>query len=166
MGATATLQVRVSADLTTALDIGIAEHAIEYGPSWPFTDGTGANQVQQVFADTRTLAASGTENLDLSGTLTNAFGATIAFTKVKALVIRAAAANTNDVLVGGAGANACFSFFNASTDKVRVKPGGVMALVAPDANGYAVTAATADLLTVANGGAGTGVTYDVILIGV
>lgn len=161
-----TITLSVAGTLVNALDLGDVTQALANTTSIVLTDGTGANQAKSVFADTRTLAASATENLDLSGALVDAFGATIAFTKIKALIFKASAGNTNDVLIGGAGANACFSFFNASTDKVRVKPGGMFALVAPDANGYAVTAATADLLTVANSAAGTGVTYDVIIIGV
>lgn len=34
------------------------------------------------------------------------------------------------------------------------------------ATGYAVTAGTADQLKVANSGAGTGVTYDIVIVGV
>jgi hypothetical protein len=162
----ASINLAISASLVNSLDLGDVTQIVSNTSGFPLTDGTGANQAKSLFSDTRTLAASGTENLDLAGTLLDAFGAAISFTKIKALIIKASAGNTNDVLVGGAGANACFSFFNASTDKLRVKPGGMIALIAPDVNGYAVTAATADLLTVANSAAGTGVTYDVIIIGV
>ncbi len=53
----------------------------------------------------------------------------------------------------------------AKPDTVKVKPGGAIALVAPDATGYAVTAGTADQLKVANSAGGTSVTYDIIIIG-
>lgn len=166
MSANITAQLVVSGVLDTALDIGTAQHQISYSPSWPLTDGAGANQIQQVFADTRTLAASASESLDLAGSLTNAFGATITLTKVKALIIRAAAGNTNDVVVGGAASNAVASIFGATTGTLNVKPGGAMVLIAPDANGYAVTATTADLLKIANSGSGTSVSYDIIILGV
>jgi hypothetical protein len=163
--ASSTVKLTVIGELADALDLGTATFAPNYAATFGLTNGTGANQINQMFTDTRTLAASGTENIDLAGGLTDPFGATITFTKIKALIIKAAAGNTNDVVVGGHASAAVSSFFGDATDKVKVKPGGLMVLAAPDANGYAVTAATADLLTIANSAAGTGVTYDIIILG-
>jgi phosphoserine phosphatase len=84
---------------------------------------------------------------------------------VKALIIKAAAANTNDVVVTSAAANGFITWTKAAGDGVNVKPGGILVLVAPNAAGYGVTAGTGDLLNIANSGAGTGVTYDIIVIG-
>lgn len=128
--------------------------------------GTGANQASNIFNDQRTLAPSTSENLDLAGTLTNAFGVVLTFTKVKMLVIHADPGNVNDVLVGGAGANGWAGWSGDVTDIVKVKPGGVFIWVAPDAAGGAVVAGTADILKVANSGAGTSVIYDISIIGV
>jgi len=166
MSAQALLKVGLSAVLSSTVDIGTVEHAIEYGPNWPFSDGTGANQIQQVFSDTRTLSASATENIDLAGGLTNAFGVAITFTKIKAIVIRAAAGNTNNVQVGGAASNGFTAPFVDATDKLSIKPGGVVVLAAPDANGFAVTAGTGNILLVANSAGSTGVTYDILILGV
>jgi hypothetical protein len=159
------INVNVTGQLTTALDLEGVVSTLSKKMLLGLTDGTGANQANNCFSDTRTLAASATESLDLSGALLNAFGQTIAFTRVKALMIFAAAGNTNDVVVGGAGANGFISPFGAAAHTVRVKPGGSLILTAPDVNGYSVTAATADLLQIANSAAGTPVTYDVIVIG-
>jgi len=38
-------------------------------------------------------------------------------------------------------------------------------VVAPNATGYALTATTADLLQITNSSSGTGVTYDIIIVG-
>lgn len=161
----ANIKLDVVAELLNSLDLGTARHALQYGYNAVLTDGTGANQAKELFTDTRTLAASGSEDLDLAGGLTDALGNTLTFSKIKALIIKADAGNTNDVLVGGHATAAIASLFGDATDKVRVKPGGLMALVAPDANGYAITATTADLLTVANSAGTTGVTYSIIVIG-
>ena len=161
----AKVSVKIDAELANSLDIGNVVYPLSYGITKVLTDGTGADQAKEVFSDTRTLAASGTEDLDLSGVLTDAFGNTLLFTRIKALIIEAAATNTNDVVVGGAASNGFISPFGASTDKVKVKPGGCFVLIAPDATAYAVTAATADLLKIANSCAGTGVTYNIILVG-
>lgn len=163
---TARISLNIDAILADALDIGTVEYHPQYGANYVLTDGSGANQANSIFTDTRILAASATEDLDLAGVLVNAFGATITFDKIKALIIKADAANTNDVLVGGAASAQASAFFGDVTDVVKVKPGGMLALVAPDANGYDVTATTADLLKIANSAGSTAVGYTIILIGV
>jgi hypothetical protein len=161
----ATLRIVVDATLSNSLDLSGSSQPLRYTKSYGLTDGTGADKAKQMFTDQRTLAASATEDLDMSGTLTNAFGTTIAFTNIKALVVSASADNTNDVDVGGAASNGVISFFGDATDKLSVKPGGTIVLIAPDATGYDVTDSTADLLTITNSAGSTSVTYDIIVIG-
>lgn len=128
--------------------------------------GTGSGQADKLWVSGgRTLAASANEDLDLAGTLTDALGSTLTLARVKGLIIAASAANTNPVVVGAAAANGFFSWAGSATDKVNIRPGGVLALFAPDATAYPVTGGTGDLLRIANGGAGTPVQYDVIVIG-
>jgi hypothetical protein len=165
MPAQASLRVAIDGEISAAIDIGTVAHDFVFGPSYNFTDGTGADQIRQVFTDTRTLAASATEDLDLAGSLTNALGVSVVFTKIRGLLVRAAAANTNNVIVGGAAANQFATPFGAGTHTVTVRPGGLLLLVAGDATGYAVTAGTGDLLKIANSGGTTGVTYDIVLLG-
>jgi hypothetical protein len=166
-----TLSAKISAALVAALtsspDLGATVNNTALSPSFAFADGSGANQANKLFVDTRTLAASGTENLDFSGALTDPLGAAVVFTKIRALMVRAAAANTNDVVVGGLNAAAfgIITLFGDDPSSVKVKPGGLLLLVAPDANGYAVTAGTADLLKILNSAGGTGVTYDILVLG-
>lgn len=162
----ASIALAIAGAYSNALDVGQATYPLAFAPNYVFTDGSGANQANKVWSDTRTLAASANEDLDLNGSsLIDAFGVAMAFTKIKAIIVVADAANTNDVVVGGAASNGFISPFGAATDKVKVRPGGMMVLVDPSAAGYAVTAATADLLRVTNGGAGTGVNYTIFLIG-
>jgi len=166
MTQTAKFALSLAVALAASQDLGAAEVSARAGASLTLTDGAAANQANKFFADTRTIAASGTDTLDLVGTLTDTFGALINFTKIKAIVVVARGANVNDVVIGGAVANGFVSPFGAATDKVKVKPGGAFAIFAPDVNGYAVTAATADLLQIANSAAGTSVTYDIVIVGV
>jgi hypothetical protein len=162
----ASIALAIAGSYSNALDINSVNYPLNFGPNYTFTDGSGAGQASKVFTDLRTLAASATEDLDLNGTtLLDAFGNAIAFTKIKGIIVVADAANTNDVVVGGAAANGFISPFGAATDKVKVRPGGMLVLVDPGAAGYAVTAATADLLRIGNGGAGTSVNYQIFLIG-
>jgi hypothetical protein len=151
---------------SSALGLTTAKDDLASDYTQVLANGIGANQASNMFHDRRTLSASATENLDLAGVLTNAFGSTLTFTKIKAVIIHAASTNTNDVLVGGAASNAWVGWVNDATDVVKVKPGGTFVWIAPDVNGGAVVAATGDLLKIANSSSGTSITYDVIIIGV
>jgi hypothetical protein len=165
MGQTGTIKLDLTSILTSALDLATAQAALTYAKSLALADGTGANQADQIWHDQRIIAASGTENLDLAGVLTNALGATVTFARVRAMLIFAAVGNTNNVRVGNTTSNAWATWAGANTHWIPVRPGGLMLLVAPDATGYTVTAGTGDQLTISNSGAGSGVTYDIILIG-
>jgi hypothetical protein len=145
--------------LSTTLD------GIQRNVSYSFTDGAGANQMDAVWSDERTIAASGTDDLDLAGGLTDAFGAAITFARIKFLYLEADSTNVNNVVLGGAAANAFINWVADATDKVVARPGGAFLLIANDATGYAVTAGTGDILRIANSGAGTSVKYRIILGG-
>lgn len=162
---TARVALSLAAELNKGLDVGSANYPATLGVTNVFDNGTGANQANELFTDTRTLTASSSENLDLAGVLADAFGAVLSFTRVKAIMITAAAANTNDVVVGGHPTAAFSPMFGDPTDTVVIKPGGTFVLVAPDATGYPVVATTADMLTVTNSAGGTSVTYTIAIVG-
>jgi hypothetical protein len=159
------LKLSLAGTFSGANDLSTLAQAINYSKSYNLTNGTGANQANMIFMDQRTLAASTAEDLDLAGSLTNAYGTTITFTSIKGIIVYASPANTNDVLIGGDASAAFVNWVANSSDIIVVKPGGLFALVNPQANGYAVTATTGDLLQIANSSSGTPVTYDIILLG-
>lgn len=165
MSASGNLKVDLSAILAATLAIGTVEQDIAYNAQAVFGDGAGANQISKIYSAQRTLVASATEDLDLNGVLVDALGAVINFTKVRAIIIKAAAANVNNVLVGGAAANQFATMFGAATHTLVIRPGGFLCLAAPDATAYVVTAATGDLLKIANSAAGSSVVYDIVILG-
>lgn len=160
------MSVEMRATQSSAQDLTTASAPLSLSQQWNLGSGTGAGLADKVWSDRRTLAASASEDLDLAGVLTDAFGATITLARVKALLIRAAAANSNSVVVGAASSNAWASLLN-STGTLTLRPGTVLFLGAgsEDATTYAVTAGTGDLLKVANSGAGSSVTYEIVVIG-
>lgn len=166
-----TLQSRISVSVTAnqseTLDLGSRSSAMTQTYKATLTSGTGAGQADLVFHDKRTLAASATENLDLAGVLTDPLGTALTFARIKAIIVNAAAGNTNDVIVGGDVTNTFFGSFADETDAVRIRPGGVFAMVCgeADATGYPVAAGTGDLLKFTNGAGSTSVEYQVTLIG-
>ena len=162
-GVTADVKVSVVGSYAGANDLGTPVLPLSQLATVGYTPGTGSGAADLVFADQRTLTASSTENLDLAGSLTDPFGVTLTCAKVKAIYIFAAAANTNDVIVGGAASNAFTGPFQDATDKIAVRPGGV-AVFAHPGTGWTVTAGTGDILKVGNGSSGTSVTYDVIIL--
>lgn len=156
---------RIRTTLTGTADHGTPRFDGELDCGLRLEDGSGANQASRAWHDQRSLGASAAEELDLSGGLVDEFGYAIVFTAIKALMVRAAAGNTNDVVVGGASAYAFLGPFAESADKLVLPPGGFVLLVHPDA-GWTVTSSPGDLLRIANGGAGTAVTYDIVLVGI
>lgn len=165
MTVTASIYSGVKARHTGAADLGTPFMEIDTGAKTvEFVNGTTAGKADRVFSDERTLAASASENLDLAGALTDAFGATITFAKIVAIHIEADAANAADIVVGGAASNAFVGPFGASTHTLAVKPGGRLTLVAPQ-GGWTVTAGTADLLKILNGSGAASAIYKVVLLG-
>lgn len=161
-----TSQITLSADCTqtSALDLVTATVPLAFSQRIRLATGTGANQADKLFSDTRTLAASATEDLDLSGSLADAFGTTFTLARVKAVIVTAAAANTNNVNVSRPATNGV-PLFAAAGDLIPVRPGGMFCWVAPDATAVVVTAATGDLLTFTNSASGSSVTYSVVIVG-
>lgn len=160
------LDLSLRASQSNTIDVGSsrAERLVQVAAV--LTNGTGAGKADLVFADTRTLAASATEDLDLAGALADAFGVAQVFARVQAIVVQAATGNTNNVNVTRPASNGV-PLFLAAGDGVGVRPGETLALFAgvADAVGHAVTAGTGDLLTITNSAGTTGVTYSIIIIG-
>jgi hypothetical protein len=160
----ANLALTVDATLTSALALTSAVSHIDYASRVELTPGTTAGKSDMQWSDRRTLAASGTENLDLAGSLTGPIGTTLTFVRIKAVIIKASGSNTNDVQVTRPASNGV-PLFMAAGDGIALSPGETFAWFSPTAAGKVVTAATGDLLTITNSAGTTGVTYDVIVIG-
>ena len=165
MSQSAKINLSLAVSQSQAGDINTAVNEIALSKLTQLLDGTGADQANQAFSDERTLAPSTNEDLDLSGVLTDAFGASIAFTSIKAMVVIADETNGDNIEIGGATTNGFISWAGAADDKVVIPAGGMFVITAPDAAGFAVTAGTADLLRIANADAGGAATYQIVLIG-
>lgn len=160
-GVTATITTTVSATLEGVSDFGTPSQTISLSNSLKFNPGV-ANTAQAdlMFADQRTLADGASETLDLAGSLTSAFGATITFAEVTALYVENA--GTTAITIGNAATNTWVGPFGAATHTITIEPGEAVNLTSR--NGWAVTAGTADLLKVLNA-AGAAGTYNIVIIG-
>jgi len=148
---------------TAALDLETVRSDLTKSIVRAFTNGTGNAKAQVKWSDRRIIAASGNEDLDLAAGLTDSFGRTITFTKIKALIIEAASGNTNNVVVTRPGSNGV-PIYAAAGDAHAIQPNGVLIMCDPNA-GVTVTPGTGDLINISNSAGGTGVTYDIIIIG-
>lgn len=160
----ARLLLNMAVNYTNTLDLQTPTAPLNLNRQYNFQDGVGANQANRIWSDTRTISASGTDTIDLAGSLTDAFGQSLTFARVKAFLVAASPNNMNNVVVGGA-TNAFASWLGDASDTIVIRPGGLLMLVAPDATGYVVTGGSADEIRVANSAGGSSVTYDVIVIG-
>lgn len=166
MALTTSIRASITARQANTIDLGSSTASRVIDAAIALANGTGAGQADLLFADTRTLSASGTEDLDLAGALADAFGTAQVFARVKAIAVRAAAGNTNLVQVTRPASNG-FPLFMAAGDGIGLRPGELLLVACgdTDAVGHAVTAATGDLLTITNSAGTTGVTYDIAVVG-
>lgn len=164
MAVSANIDLQFDATLTGAADLGNPKQRVNISETLQFTGGTDSiGKADILFADTRTLAASANETLDLVGVLANAFGQTITAAEIVAIFVRAAAGNTNNVLIGPGASNGFLGPWSAATDRTKVTPGDWHMLTCQA--GWPVTATTADLIFAGNSGSGTSVTYDIVILG-
>lgn len=133
--------------------------------SWAksLADGTGLDQCDRIWWDTRPLAASASETLDLTA-LANTFG-TVNFARVKLVAIRLpyGATQASSIQVGAAASNPFVAHLGGTTPTFQVRNGGFAVFFAPDATGY--VAGTAKNLKVLNNDGTNAASYDIIIAG-
>lgn len=158
-----TIDVNLAALLSSALDLGAALYSPVINKRITLLSGTVSGAADLIFTDTRTVTASSTDALDLAGSLSGPVGGTLTFVKLKAILVRAAVGNANNVRINRPASNGV-PLFLAASDGIDVLPGGLFLWVGQGA-GVTVTPATGDLINIDNSGAGTSVSYDVVLVG-
>jgi hypothetical protein len=125
--------------------------------------GSDVNEAQKVYTARHTIGASGTLDLDFAAGMNDPFGVAQTFARIKLLMIIALDTNTNNVNVGGTVTNQMGLLADPS-DVAPVPPGGVLFWDQGDA-GRPITAATGDLLRIANSGSGSAVNFDIVAVG-
>jgi hypothetical protein len=157
------VELRLHATLANAVGLSKAEAPLESITAQTFANGTGAGQANVIWSARRTVNASTTEDLDFAGGgLTDAFGVAVAPAKIRAVIITSSIANVQNMTLFG-DANSV-PLLNTAATTVTLQPGGMYVFTAPATAGVAVTAATGDIIQVANG-AGVAITYDIVVIG-
>jgi hypothetical protein len=154
----------LEAEITNPLDLTTVSAPLAMARQLILAQGTGAGQADMIWSDSFTIPISGTQAVDLAGTLVGPFGTTLTFARIKMVIVAAALGNTNNVNVVSDATNGPLLFL-AKGDGIPVKPGGMFMSFDPSATGTVITASTADLINLVNSAAGSTVTCDVVVVG-
>lgn len=161
MAVSASGNVSLTAGLTQVegLDVGVNKNAaISKLMSQTFASGTAVNQLDRLFVDERSVAATAVDQLDFNGGgLTDVLGAAWAPARLKFLIITNLGPNDIQVVRPTNG----IPIFLAAGDGEQIPVGGTLYKSWPSAAGVLVTGGTGDLLNIVNTGAGT-IGYQII----
>lgn len=160
----ATVSIKLNVSRTSAADLSDSEARINKTLQLVLGSGTGDDQANQYWADTRILADGANETLDFNGGgLLDDFGAALVFAKIKFIMISSLGkGNTTSLLIGAAALPIPF-FETSAGDRGICPPEGVF-IEAGGKSGYAVGAGATDGLKITNG-AGAAAAYDIYVIG-
>lgn len=157
------LRLVLNANLANVQDLGQSSFPVNKTYTLHMPTGTASGKADKIFTDQRAIAGSGVDTLDLAAVLVDPLGAVLTFAKVKLIVVKAADANPNNIIISPDDTAGFLGPFGTVDDDYTLKPGGLWVCVEPLA-GFTVTATTADKLTLTNAAAGT-VNYDIFIVG-
>jgi hypothetical protein len=164
MPLTSKVEVKITGTASRTLDLISPTATLSVTKSQSFANGTGANQANIEFTDTRTLNDGANETLDFhDGSLYSSMGVALVLTKLKALLIHNK--GLASLQIGGAATAQLGIVLDGASDKIVIKPGGVLAITAPDANGVDVSTNSKIKITHAGDNANA-VDYDIVAVGV
>lgn len=145
------------------LDLSTATDPLVISLSRSIAFGTAAGLSDLLWHDERALAATTSESLDFAGSLTDAFGDTLTYGIIDAIMFKNTSTLASTLEIGPPAANGLALPWKAADDKLLFEPGGGLWLLAAPA-GWAVTAGTGDLLEVENVDA-TASVYEIAVVG-
>lgn len=132
---------RLQITMGSSESVGDRDYSPSISVTKTFTDGSGADKAEKVGKTTVTLAAGAAQTVALTSSTAfkDASGATITFTKIKAIAFETPSGNTADIVVGAAGAADWDTMLNAA-GTLTLPAGSVAAFMTSDADGWAVSA--------------------------
>lgn len=164
-----TMTLALRAALTGTADFGAPSSNPDMTLQYTFADGFGAGQADLIWLDERSVASASNDDIDLSP-FTDALGLSRAPVELVGLIIvnapKSGAANTTNLTVGVGTNPVTPGFLGGTTPTVGpIRPGGIFMLWnSENAAGMGViTAATADILRIANSSGATAV-YQIALV--
>jgi hypothetical protein len=153
ISASGTISLSTILGQVEGLDIGVnKQSSVSKLLSQAWATGTAGNQLDRLFVDERSVAATAVDQLDfIGGGLTDVLGAAWAPARLKFLIIANLGPNDLQVVRPSNG----IPIFLAVGDGEQIPTGGVLYKSWPSANGVTVVTGTGDLLNVINTAVGT-----------
>jgi hypothetical protein len=142
--------------------IGVQQDSGQLPFEQEFADGDGLGECDVIWKSRRTLNAA-SEELDLVGGLSDAFGVAFSFAKLKGVIIHNRSTTAGDILTIG-GATAAVPLFSAANDSQPLGPDATFLKLEPSLAGIAVTGGATDKLKLDSGA--FNIEFDIILFGV
>jgi hypothetical protein len=158
MSLSGTISALFQVEDARTVGLSTARIGINKAPATAFTDGSGALMANVIWHAVRTFSGT-TDNLDLNGVLTDAYGSTVSMLRVKGWYFLNLSTANNVVI--GAGTTPWVGLLNA-TGTLTMKPGDWFVFGSPGATGWTVVAATGDILMMTGT---SGQTYEVGILG-
>lgn len=160
MALDAQILLSIVAHETSSGDISRTLRATPASYSLILSNGTGANQAQVVWSDSRTIEAAGEDTPNVAG-LADDRG-TVAFTAVKLIYIRNSGTVPMNLIGNGDWATGPQKLPN--TSNYEIPAGGCWLATNPTAAGWSV-GASPKYITIQNQSESTAATYEIVLIG-
>ena len=148
---------------------GNSSNSSQFSYSKTLANGTGAGYANKLYVvqDDTGITASGSTTLDLQS-LTDMFGTSISFSKIKVLYVENTATTGGvDLVIGDAAATEWINaaaFLNVADSTITIPAGACMCLINPDADGWAVASGYKSL-KLANASGSTALTYKLVIAG-
>ena len=153
MSQSVTGNVKVTGAATETVTDGIGSGSIaeSLAATLTFNNGTGSGNINLHYSEDTTLVST-TATRTLSA-LTDGLGRTVAFTKVRYIIIvNLETTDGHDLIIGAAALHAWGAPVNSvSGGEIVIKAGGCLVLAAPLATALAVTSGTSDQLKLDSG---------------
>ncbi len=147
-----------------------ASSPIAFGKVINLVDGVLANQADVIYLKERTIAASATDAIDVSGTLNDPSGSNVVMAKLVGIIVfnepvDDTVPNLGNLVIGGGSNPLVGPFGNVNDVTGPLRAGGVYMMINPSLAGMGVvTPATGDLLNIVCSADGPA-TYQVCIIG-
>jgi hypothetical protein len=162
---TGSIGISVTAELVKTTGSVTARGPLAVNKRIGFDSGTTAGKADLMISSSGSAAASPV-SIDVSNSATvDPLGGPVVLARIKAIVIQnLSTTDGHNLLLDATVSNACKTMFNGiATSKLVILPGGFVVLAGFGATGYAVTAATGDIISL-DPGANT-IPYAIDIIG-
>lgn len=128
----------------------------KWGSSTAFIGTNGsATGLSRVYVSSTSIAGSGTNTVDLFSSTLDSFGSVLAFSSVKFIWFAPSNTASSTMTIRPA-LSSGFTNWTESASGNKVRSGGLLSIMAPDAGGYSVSDGVCDSIIIVNGSTNAG----------